>query len=490
MTKQTRTRFAPSPTGHLHIGSARSALFSYLLARRDNGSFIIRIEDTDQTRNVENAEEKLLKSLKWLGLDWDESVDIGGKFGPYRSMDRLHIYNEYVEQLIKQGDAYYCYCTPEELEKEREEYYKKGETPKYSGKCRHLTQQEKAEYENQDRKPSVRFRVPEDKIIKINDMVRGEVEFDSNGIGDFVIVRPDGIPTYNFAVTIDDHLMEITHVVRGEEHLSNTPRQVVIYNALKWDTPEFGHVSLILNPNHQKMSKRDESIIQFVEQYGELGFLPEAIVNFVALLGWSPVGEEEIFSKEELISQFSLERVSKSPAVFDVQKLYWMNNQYIKSAPLDRIVNMCIPHLVNAGYVSKELNEDEKRWVEQLVELYQDRLNFTQEIIQHSQIFFEDNISYGDEEKEVLTGEHIPIVMNSFIDQLGKLEDYTPENIQIALKNVQKETGYKGKQLFMPMRVVSTGSIHGPDLPKTLFLLGKEKVIKRTQSLLTNVSQK
>ena len=487
MTDQIRVRFAPSPTGHLHIGSARSALFNYLFARHHNGSFIIRIEDTDQTRNVENAEEKLLTSLKWLGIEWDESVDIGGDYGPYRSMERLSVYQEYIGHLIENGNAYACYCSPEELERERQEQLERGETPKYSGKCRYLTSEQKEAYEKEGRKPSIRFKVPQDQIIHINDMIRGEVEFESNGIGDFVIARPDGIPTYNFAVTIDDHLMKISHVIRGEEHLSNTPRQVLIYQGLSWNTPRFAHVSLILNQDRAKMSKRDESIIQFVEQYKEKGFLPEAIINFVALLGWSPEGEEEIFSSEELIAKFSLERVSKSPAIFDIPKLFWMNNHYIKEAPLERIVDLCLPHLLKAGYLSEPLDEQQKEWVNLLISLYQEQLNYAEEIIDLARLFFENETEYEQEALEILSEEYIPIVLSEFKNQLNEMEEYNPETIQKALKAVQKVTGYKGKQLFMPVRSAATGLTHGRDLPETLYLLGKEKVLARIENRLTNV---
>ncbi|TCS81571.1 glutamate--tRNA ligase [Tepidibacillus fermentans] len=485
MSDQVRVRFAPSPTGHLHIGSARTALFNFLLARKSDGKFIVRIEDTDQARNVENGEEKLLKGLKWLGINWDESVDVGGEFGPYRSMDRLDIYEKYVNQLIEQGQAYHCYCTPEEIEAERQSQLDKGETPKYSGKCRYLSPEQKERLEKEGRKPSIRFRVPEGKILKVDDAIRGKVVFESDGIGDFVIVRPDGIPTYNFAVTIDDYLMKITHVIRGEEHLSNTPRQLLIYQAMNWQAPQFAHIPLILNQDRKKMSKRDESIIQFVEQYKELGFLPEAILNFIALLGWSPEGEEEIFTLDELISQFSLERVAKSPAVFDIQKLYWMNNHYIKSAPLERVVELCLPHLQKAGYVSETLNEEDEIWVKTLVGLYQEQLNYGQEIIELAKMFFEDEFQMNEEGKAILTEEHIPIVMEEFKNLLGALDEYTPETIKGALKTVQKVTGYKGKQLFMPIRVATTGATHGRDLPETLFLLGKEKVLMRLDQLLT-----
>jgi len=485
MTESIRVRFAPSPTGHLHIGGARSALFNYLLARKMNGTFIIRVEDTDRTRNVDNAEAKFFESLKWLGLEWNESVDVGGAFAPYRSMDRLDIYKDYLDQLLESGQAYHCYCTSDELEKQREAYMSKGETPRYSGACRHLTPEQKEAFEAEGRVPSIRFKVPANKILKVNDLVRGEVDFESDGIGDFVIARPDGIPTYNFAVTIDDHLMEISHVIRGEEHLSNTPRQLLIYDAFSWKHPQFAHVSLILNQDRQKMSKRDESIIQFVEQYKELGFLPEAIVNFIALLGWSPEGEQEILSMDELISQFTLQRVAKSPAVFDIQKLYWMNNHYIKNTPIETLVSMCIPHLRNAGYIADELSVEQMEWLTVLVGLYQEQLNYAAEISELSKVIFETEINYDQEALAILNEDHIPVVMESFSNQLKALEDYKPDAIKTALKTVQKETGYKGKQLFMPVRVAATGQTHGRDLPETLYLLGKEKVLNRVNAILT-----
>ncbi len=486
MAEKIRVRFAPSPTGHLHIGSARSALFNYLFAKHNNGSFVMRIEDTDQSRNVENAEEKLLSSLKWLGINWDESIDVGGEYGPYRSMERLNSYQKYVDQLLEEGKAYHCYCTPEELEEEREVQLAKGETPKYSGKCRYLTPNQKEAYEKEGRKPSVRFKVPKDKVIEVHDIVRGKVAFESNGIGDFIIVRTDGIPTYNFAVTIDDHLMEISHVIRGEEHLSNTPRQQLIYDAFSWKSPKFAHVSLILNQDRQKMSKRDESIIQFVEQYKELGFLPEAIINFVALLGWSPEGEEDILSREVLVKRFPLDRVAKSPAVFDIAKLYWMNNHYIKEASLDRIVELCLPYLQKENLLPEELNEAQREWVNILVNLYREQMNYAQEIVELTKDIFVDELTYNQEAIDILSEEHIPVVLSEFNKQLEQLEEYIPAVIKQVMKVVQKETGYKGKQLFMPIRVATTGLTHGRDLPETLYLLGKEKVLKRVKILLTN----
>ncbi|MBC8079300.1 MAG: glutamate--tRNA ligase, partial [Gorillibacterium sp.] len=313
MNGPVRVRYAPSPTGHLHIGGARTALFDYLLARKYGGAFVVRFEDTDQTRHVESGIHNQLDGLRWLGLEWDESVDIGGPYAPYRQMERLDLYKPFVEQLLASGDAYRCYCSEEDLEREREEQEASGEITGYSGQHRNLTSEQIAAYEAEGRIPAIRFRVPEDQIIAFEDRVREHVEFDSNGIADFIIVRPDGIPTYNFAVILDDHLMKINLVIRGEEHLSNTPKQILMYNALGLPIPEFAHLSLVLNQDRKKMSKRDESILQFTQQYEALGYLPEAVLNFIALLGWSPGGEEEMFTKEELIAQFDFDRVSKSP---------------------------------------------------------------------------------------------------------------------------------------------------------------------------------
>ncbi|BCU80368.1 glutamate--tRNA ligase [Polycladomyces abyssicola] len=486
MAKTVRTRYAPSPTGHLHIGGARTALFSYLYAKKHGGSFIVRIEDTDVERNVADAEQKQLAGLKWLGIDWDESVDVGGPYGPYRSMERLDIYKQYLDKLLKEGHAYPCYCTPEELEREREAQLARGVAPKYSGRCRHLTPEERAKLEAEGRKPSIRFRVPEGRTITVEDEVRGQVQFESDGIGDFILVRPDGRPTYNFAVTVDDALMEITHVVRGEEHLSNTPRQILLYEAMGFTPPKFAHVSLILNPEGKKMSKRDESIIQFIDQYRELGYLPEALINFIVLLGWAPEGEKEIFSKEELIERFSLDRVSKAPAVFDTGKLKWMNNHYIKQAPVERITELALPHLEKAGRITLPLDEEKRAWVTRLVGLYQEQLDYVAQIVELSEMFFRSKVTYSDEAKEVLAQEHVPEVIEAFLKQLEGVDTLTPDDIKAKLKQVQKETGYKGKQLFMPIRAAVTGEVHGPDLRETLSLLGPETVRTRLQHFMEN----
>lgn len=483
--QEVRVRYAPSPTGNLHIGNARTALFNYLFARHHGGKFIIRIEDTDLKRNIAGGEKSQFHYLKWLGMEWDESVDIGGPYAPYRQTERLDIYQKYWQQLIGAGQAYKCYCTEEELEQEREAQLARGETPRYSGKCRHLTNEQRAALEQEGRQPSVRFLVPENRTYAFDDMVKGDISFETGDMGDFVIIKKDGIPTYNFAVVIDDALMKITHVLRGQEHISNTPRQLMIYEALGWTAPAFGHMSLITNEERKKLSKRDETAIQFIGQYEQLGFLPEALFNFIGLLGWSPVGEEEIFTKEDFIRIFDASRLSKSPAVFDTDKLNWLNGQYLKKAELSRIAEMCIPHLQKAGCIPAELDAAGRDWAEKLVKLYQDRIDYGAQIVDASALFFQDDVTVENEEAEaILREEYVPAVLGSFLRQVEEAAEWAPENMKGLLKAVQAETGYKGKQLFMTTRVALTGQMHGPDLDMTIYLLGKEKVLARLRKLL------
>ncbi|MBG9913698.1 glutamyl-tRNA synthetase [Bacillus sonorensis] len=484
MGNEVRVRYAPSPTGHLHIGNARTALFNYLFARSQGGKFIIRIEDTDRKRNIEGGEQSQLNYLKWLGIDWDESVDVGGEYGPYRQSERNDLYKTYYDELLEKGLAYKCYCTEEELEKEREEQAARGEMPRYSGKCRHLTEEEQEKLEAEGRQPSIRFKVPQGEVITFKDIVKDEISFETDGIGDFVIVKKDGTPTYNFAVAVDDYLMKMTHVLRGEDHISNTPKQIMIYNAFGWDIPTFGHMTLIVNENRKKLSKRDESIIQFIEQYEELGYLPEALFNFIGLLGWSPVGEEELFTKEQFIEIFDVNRLSKSPAVFDAHKLKWVNNQYVKKLDLDQVIDLTVPHLKKAGKVSEELSESEQEWVRKLISLYQDQLNYGAEIVELTELFFKEEIQYNREARTVLDEEQVPEVLSAFAGKLGELEEFTADQIKASIKAVQKETGHKGKKLFMPIRVATTGQTHGPELPQSIELLGKDTVLKRLNTLI------
>ncbi|MGB6406750.1 MAG: glutamate--tRNA ligase [Planococcus donghaensis] len=480
MTQEVRVRYAPSPTGHLHIGGARTALFNYLFARHNNGKFIVRIEDTDTARNIETGIMSQLDNLKWLGIEHDESIDVGGEYGPYRQMERLDTYKKHSDQMLEKGLAFKCFCTPEELEVERDAQKAAGiAAPQYSGTCRNLTAEEVAEREESGKTFSIRAKVPTNVTYEFNDLVRGPISFESKDIGDWVMVKTTGIPTYNFAVVIDDYLMKISHVFRGEEHLSNTPRQMMIYDAFGWDYPSYGHMTLIINEDRKKLSKRDESILQFISQYKELGYIPEALFNFFALLGWSPEGEEEIFSKEEFIRIFDVERLSKSPSMFDKQKLMWMNNQYIKQLPLEEVVKLALPHLQKAGKLPEEMTPEQTEWANKLVALYHDQMSYGAEITELSEQFFTDDLTYGEAEKEVLAGEQVPEVMAAFKEQLASLENFEPAEIKAAIKAVQKATGHKGKNLFMPIRVVITGQMHGPELPDAISLLGKDKAIAR-----------
>ncbi|CAM3323766.1 glutamate--tRNA ligase [Vagococcus fessus] len=479
MTKKVRVRYAPSPTGHLHIGNARTALFNYLYAKHHDGDFIIRIEDTDLKRNIEGGEKSQLENLAWLGMDWAESPENPGEYGPYRQSERAEIYLPLIDQLLASNLAYKCYATEEELEEVREAQKARGEMPRYNGMCANLTPEQQAAYEAEGREAVVRFRVPQNKEYKFNDLVKGDISFDSSSIGgDFVILKRDGMPTYNFAVAVDDHLMEITHVLRGDDHIANTPKQLMIYEALGWEAPVFGHMTLIINSETgKKLSKRDESILQFIEQYRELGYLPEAMVNFIALLGWSPVGEDEIFSEKEIIEMFDADRLSKSPAAFDAKKLEWINNQYIKQLDLDVMTEMALPHLVKAGRIEENPTPEKMEWVKKLVSLYQPQMSYAAEIVELSELFFGEHPVAGDEAKEVLAGETVPTVLTAFKEQIAALEDFDVPGIKAAIKAVQKETGVKGKNLFMPIRVAVSGEMHGPELGDTIVLLGKEKTL-------------
>lgn len=473
-----RVRFAPSPTGHLHIGGARTALFNYLFARKNAGKLVLRIEDTDLKRSSPELEEVIIRDLKWLGIDWDEGPIKGGEFGPYRSTDRKHIYKKYVDKLLEEGKAYYCYCTPEELEEERQRLLKEDHMPMYMGRCRNLTPEQIEAYEKEGRKPTIRFRVPENQIVIVDDLVRGRVEFESSGIGDFVIVKSDGLPVYNFAVVIDDYLMKITHIIRGEEHLSNTPRQVLIYEALGLEIPKFAHVSLILGKDRSKMSKRHGST--WVEQYRDEGYLPEAIVNFLALLGWSPEDEEEIFSMEELCERFSLERVAKNPAVFDIDKLNWMNGYYIRKSPIDYITKLAAPYLIKAGYINEQDLEERFDYVKGIVDSVREGVNVLSEIPEKAKLFFEEQIVLeGDEAKEILQMDHIPKLLDVFKEKIEQAEDIDEDFTKKVFKEIQKETGIKGKNLFMPIRILISGKTHGPELAKLMMFLDKEKILKR-----------
>lgn len=479
-----KVRFAPSPTGPLHIGGARSALFNYLFARHYEGELLLRIEDTDLDRSRPEYEAEIITSLSWLGLDWDEGVGRDGDNGPYRQTERRSLYDRYTRQLLEQGDAYYCFCSEESLEQERQELMAKGETPRYLGRCRDLSEEERTAYLARGIKPVVRFRVPPRQIYVVDDLVRGRVSFESDDMGDFIIVKSDGLPTYNYAVVIDDVLMGVTHVIRAEEHLSNTPRQLMIYEALHFKRPEFAHISLILGSDRQKMSKRHGATS--LMQYREMGYLPEALINFLSLLGWSPEGEEQILDLRQIIAAFSLERVAKSPAVFDLEKLNWMNGQYIRKLDIGDLAERVRPYLVNSIYRGpiESLNQEQYLL---LVSTVKDHLVCLSDIVKEAAVLFEPP-QYSAEALEILKGENTKVVLHHFMDSLP--QELQPDAIKQQLKTITKANKLKPKDVFMPLRCALSGQVHGPDLPSLIALWGREEILQRLQSSIGMLSGK
>lgn len=483
MEKKLKVRFAPSPTGPFHIGGARSALFNWLVARHADGTFLVRIEDTDLKRSTKESEENIKDSLKWLGMNWDEGIDVGGPHGPYRQTERLDLYKKEVQRLLDEGKAYYCYCSAEELEKSRKAQLDAGKTPIYDEHCRHLTEEEKAKYEAEGRKPVVRLKVRKDGVFAFDDMVRGHVEFQAAGVGDFIIMKSDGIPVYNFAVVIDDAFMEVTHVIRAEEHLSNTPRQLAIYEALGYKPPKFGHISLILGEDHKKMSKRHGATS--VTEYRNMGYLPEAVVNYLALLGWTPKGEQEIFTEEELIKQFSMKRVSSNDAVFDINKLNWINFQYMKKLDADQLYDLIVPFLVKAGYVDAAVSEGKKDWLKKVIWFMKDHIYFAGQAADELRFFFEDMPELTDEDVlAIMKAETSGKLLKAFIEDLKALETFDQAEIKKCFNACMKAQGIKGKAAYEPTRIALTGVTQGPGMFEMMELFGREKTMDRLEAAL------
>lgn len=483
MEKKLKVRFAPSPTGPFHIGGARSALFNWLVARHADGTFLVRIEDTDLKRSTKESEENIKDSLKWLGMNWDEGIDVGGPHGPYRQTERLDLYKKEVQRLLDEGKAYYCYCSAEELEKSRKSQLDAGKTPIYDEHCRHLTEEEKAKYEAEGRKPVVRLKVRKDGVFAFDDMVRGHVEFQAAGVGDFIIMKSDGIPVYNFAVVIDDAFMEVTHVIRAEEHLSNTPRQLAIYEALGYKPPKFGHISLILGEDHKKMSKRHGATS--VTEYRNMGYLPEAVVNYLALLGWTPKGEQEIFTEEELIKQFSMKRVSSNDAVFDINKLNWINFQYMKKLDADQLYDLIVPFLVKAGYVDAAVSEEKKDWLKKVIWFMKDHIYFAGQAAEELKFFFEDMPALTDEDVlAIMKAETSGKLLKAFIEDLKALETFDQAEIKKCFNACMKAQGIKGKAAYEPTRIALTGATQGPGMFEMMELFGREKTMDRLEAAL------
>lgn len=477
MEKKVRVRYAPSPTGFLHIGGARSALFNYLYAKKYNGDFVFRIEDTDVERNVKGGEESQLNDLMWLGIVPDESpMNPNPKYAPYRQMERIETYHKYAQWLIDYGYAYECYCNEEELDASREEQYARGiNAPKYDRHCLNLTEEEKEKYRKEGRKPCIRLKLQDHLEISFNDLIRGKVTFNNDDIGDWVIMKSSGIPTYNFAVVIDDHLMEITHVLRGEEHLSNTPKQIQLYKYFGWEVPTFGHMTIIINENGKKLSKRDNNILQFMSQYRELGYLPEAIFNFILLLGWTPNSEKEFFTLEEAKREFDPSRMSSSPSMFDQNKMNWMNAQYIRKLNDKKYLEFIKPFLAKVVDITKF--SDEKLLF--MANMFKEEIQYGQEIVNLLKPLFEYHLDESNEAKEILALETTPIVVKEFTKQIENVNDLEQDTLKMMFKNIATSTGVKGKNLYMPIRLLLTGQMHGAEIVNIIKLLGKEEVLKR-----------
>lgn len=473
MVDKPRVRFAPSPTGELHVGNARTALFNWMLARHHGGSFVLRIEDTDESRSALSYQINLLDDLKWLGLTWDEGPGKDGAYGPYKQSERLGIYADHLKKLIAADLVYPCYCTEEELEEERQALILSKRMPRYMGKCRNLNSRQREALAAQGRKPSYRFKVPQ-VPIEFNDLIRGTIKFEGESIGDFIIVRSNGMPAYNFAVVIDDHLMAITHVVRGEDHLSNTALQMMLYRAFGFEPPAFAHHCLILGKDHAKLSKRHGSVS--VGEFRKQGFLPEALINYLGLLGSSFTGGREVLSQMEMVEAFSLERASRSGAIFDEEKLRWLNAIYIRSLNTDDLIMRLHPFLLESGYLPETLDS---QWFKNVIETVQDELTTLADIGEHIDLFFDDRYEITSDAKQILDAENARKVIRSFGEYLEHASGLSQEIYAAAIKHAKEKSGGKGRNLFMPVRVALTGKVKGPELDKVFAILGKDSACKR-----------
>lgn len=484
-----RVRFAPSPTGFVHIGGLRTALYNYLFAKANQGTYLLRIEDTDQERYVEGALENMLTSLEWAGIFHDEGVVLEkgqvaekGSKGPYIQSQRLSIYQEHLKTLLESGHAYPCFCSKERLDAVREEEKKKKGTPRYDGYCRELAETDVAERIDKGDPYVVRLKLPKSTEISFHDLIRGNVSMNTDDMDDQVLMKSDGYPTYHFAVVVDDHLMEISHVIRGEEWLSSTPKHIYLYQVMGWEAPIHVHLPNILNDDRKKLSKRHGDVA--AEDFRRKGYLPEALVNYIALLGWSPSENKERFSLEELEECFSLERVSKSGGIFDVKKLNWLSSQYIREADLERVASIAIPHLVEANLISESEIEQKKDWINNLTAVLRENIDHLSEMPSKAAVFFQDELQVEEGEAgEWYSSEELKMLKEPLIAALSDIEEWTGESIKKVLKPVQKDVGLKGPKFFKPLRVAVTGSVHGPDLMLVLQVLGKEKTLKRLEKI-------
>lgn len=479
-----RVRFAPSPTGPLHVGGARTALFNWLYARKHGGAFVLRIEDTDLERSDPRWERSILEDLEWLGLDWDEGPDRGGPFGPYRQSERLPLYQEQAGQLLGKGWAYRCFCTEEELALRRWEDREKGRPPRYDGRCVTRSEDEALRLLRAGKPYALRFRVRPGRVV-VPDLVKGEVVFEAEEFGDFIILKSDGWPAYNFAAVVDDSLMQVSHVIRGEDHLPNTPRQLLLYEALGMKPPEFAHLPLILGPDRSRLSKRHGA--EAIALLREAGYLPEAVFNYLSFLGWSPEEGEEVLSREALIERFDLARVSKGAAIFDKKKLDWLNGQHIRRADLKRLVELTVPSLRQAGLLRGSY---EPEYLARVIEAVRDGLSTLSELPGAVEIFFrfDPQAALSSVFSLPFPVSNLRTILEALREELLQREVLTSQDYPEVVKALERQTGLKGQALLRPVRAALTGKASGPELKVLLPLLGREECLRRLDLLEAAIS--
>ena len=466
-----RVRFAPSPTGYLHIGGARTALFNWLFARHNKGKFILRIEDTDRSRSTEEYIEAIIEGMRWLKLDWDE--------GPYRQTDRFDIYRSYVERLLIEGKAYRCYCTPEELEERRKKALSEGRTPRYDGRCREL------KGPIPDRSAAIRFKMPQEGQVIIRDMIKGEVVFDNSQLDDLIIMRSDGTPTYNFVVVVDDVEMKITHVIRGDDHLNNTPKQIHIYRALGYEIPVFAHLPMILGADKTRLSKRHGATS--VLAYRDMGYLPDALINYLVRLGWS-YGDQEIFTRQELIDYFSFENVGKSSAIFNPEKLLWLNAQYIMRTDERELAGLVMPFLIKEGIIV-EGTEIDIEWLSRAIRTLKERAKTLVELAKMLRYYIAEEVEYEEKARQKFLNTSTLNYLVMIRDSLGALTDFTAHEIEKAFREFIEKHNIKLGEIAQPVRVAMTGGTESPGIFEVLEVMGKEKAIKRLDRAIKDITQ-
>ena len=476
--EEIRVRFAPSPTGYLHIGGARTALFNYFFAKRNNGKFILRIEDTDTERLKEDSVSQIISSMKWLGMDWDEGPEKEGEYGPYFQSERMDLYRREIKRLIDEGKAYYCFCTEEDIEKEREEQKSLKIPYRYSGKCLSLTKEEIEENLKKGKPYVIRVKIPNEGITEVKDIIRGTVSFDNSQLDDYIILKSNNIPTYNFACVVDDHLMKISHVIRAEEHLSNTPKQVLIYKALGYPIPKFAHISMILAPDRSKLSKRHGATS--VEEFKEQGYLKESLVNYLTLLGWSPGNDNEIFEIDDTIAKFSLDSVSKTSAIYDTNKLAWMNGIYLRELDLDYITEETIPFLIEKNLIKEDEVKEKHDYIRRVVDAVREKVKLLPEIADASEYFFKEISEYDPKGIEKrFKNENAIRLLSEGIEALKNAQDFKVDTVEKIYRDLIDKLEIKGGDIIHPTRLAISGKTVGPGLFDIISILGKEECLKR-----------